>query len=79
MQGLTVWFERPSRFFLAVFFALPMLSQAAEDYESNNTQQDATLLVVGNPTPQQHTLDPDQDAIGSASTLSSLRSMTLKP
>ncbi len=61
MPAITIGFDHARKFFLAVFFSLPMLAQAEDAYESNNTQQDATLLVVGNPTPQQHTLDPDQD------------------
>ena len=34
---------------------------AADAFEPNDALSQATLLVVGNPNPQQHTLDPDKD------------------
>jgi len=34
---------------------------AADAFEPNDALSQATLLVVGNPNPQQHTLDPDRD------------------
>ena len=34
---------------------------AADAFEPNDTLSQAALLVVGNPNPQQHTLDPDKD------------------
>ena len=40
---------------------LSALALAQDDYEDNDKRETATLLVVGDPTPQSHTLDPDQD------------------
>ena len=34
---------------------------AADAFEPNDALSQATLLVVGNPNPQPHTLDPDKD------------------
>jgi hypothetical protein len=34
---------------------------AADAFEPNDAMSQATLLVVGNPNPQPHTLDPDKD------------------
>ena len=34
---------------------------AADAFEPNDALSQAALLVVGNPNPQQHTLDPDKD------------------
>ena len=48
----------------ALVFSFTLLSSIAlaqDIYEDNNTLETATLLVVGDPTPQSHTLDPDQD------------------
>ena len=43
------------------FVLLSAFSLAQDGYEDNDTLETATLLVVGDPTPQSHTLDPDQD------------------
>lgn len=55
-------FQRLALTALALLLALLSAFSLAQDgYEDNDTLENATLLVVGDPTPQSHTLDPDQD------------------
>jgi len=42
-------------------FTAPLLVLAQDQYEPNDERGTATQLIVGDPTPQMHTLDPDQD------------------
>ena len=46
---------------LSVAFAMPLLVFSEDQYEPNNSRDTATQLLVGDPTPQVHTLNPDQD------------------
>ena len=40
---------------------MPLLVFSEDQYEPNNSRDTATQLLVGDPTPQVHTLNPDQD------------------
>jgi hypothetical protein len=51
------------RFLLVLYTCAAFASKAvaSDDYESNDTQETATLLIVGGKDLQTHTLNPDGD------------------
>jgi len=59
--GYAGFLSRAIRLCAYCVFTAPLLVLAQDQYEPNDERGTATQLIVGDPTPQMHTLDPDQD------------------